>query len=447
MPAKEKKSTRKKSKKVTISKKAYTRKYVPREKSTKYDSMSSHAKKFGHGLVDLGVDKIGSIFKNILGSGAYEIPAIPVKNNTLMNLQDQIPEMHSNGQTSTRMRHREYLQDIVTSATPGAFKLESFEINPGNFKSFPWLSEIAGGNYQKWRPNGIVFEFRTMSGDALTSTNTALGSVIMSSNYDSVEGNFRNKYEMENTEFAASCKPSMSMLHPIECAPKQSVLNGMYVQNGSETGTFDKRLDVLCNFQIATVGMQGASVNVGELWVTYDIELIAPIQQAPLSQAKTSKLSIDYANVTPTTLFGTSALPAVGVPVTDYSTQKYNLINNVGAIFSNNQFRIPRGNVKQGEKYTWYYSAYGASTASVTPLSFSSVVGVFPLTGFRNFVATQINAPPTASTASNIISIGEFSVDGSNNDVILNFQTTTLPTDITSVDFACIQTNSISVTI
>jgi hypothetical protein len=39
---------------------------------------------------------------------------------------------------------------------------------------FPWLSNIAQ-NFESYKLRGLVFEFKSMSGDALTSTNTALG--------------------------------------------------------------------------------------------------------------------------------------------------------------------------------------------------------------------------------------------------------------------------------
>ena len=62
----------------------------------------------------------------------------------------------------------------------------------------------------------MLFEFRTMSADALNSVNTALGQVIMATDYNAANPPFGQKSEMENYEFGQSCKPSESQIHPIE---------------------------------------------------------------------------------------------------------------------------------------------------------------------------------------------------------------------------------------
>lgn len=70
--------------------------------------------------------------------------------------------------------HREYIGDVITSGTAGAFKTNTYYINPGLNKTFPWLSQIAQ-NFESYRMLGCAFEFKSMSSDALNSTNTALG--------------------------------------------------------------------------------------------------------------------------------------------------------------------------------------------------------------------------------------------------------------------------------
>ena len=57
----------------------------------------------------------------------------------------------------------------------------------------------------------------------------------------------------------------------------QSVLGDLYVRPTLNVPSgSDRRLYDFGNFQIATIGLQGTSVNVGELWVTYEIELFKP---------------------------------------------------------------------------------------------------------------------------------------------------------------------------
>lgn len=216
-------------------------------------------------------DKLGSLIKSITGFGDYSVAS-----NTLMEGNDP-PTVNNSGKRAVTIRHREYIKDIITSSSIGGFKSESFFINPGNPVTFPWLSQIASA-FQEYRLDGMLFEFKTMSADALNSTNTALGQVIFATNYNPDQLPFHNKYEMENCEFSSSCKPSVSMMHPIECARHESVLNQLFVAPsgvippGATQAFYD-----FARTQIATNGFQAAGINIGELWITYEITFFKPL--------------------------------------------------------------------------------------------------------------------------------------------------------------------------
>jgi hypothetical protein len=64
-----------------------------------------------------------------------------------------------------------------------AFTNTSFNINPSNALLFPWLSNIAA-NFSEYRFKNLRFCFNSTSANALNSTNTALGQVIMTTNYN-----------------------------------------------------------------------------------------------------------------------------------------------------------------------------------------------------------------------------------------------------------------------
>lgn len=210
------------------------------------------------------------------------------------------PIMQNASKRANIVSHREYIGDVISGAA-GSFSLQSFKINPGNPSTFPWLAAIAA-NYQQYRLNGCVFEFKTTSADSLNSTNTALGQIIMATNYNVVQPNFQSKYEMENTEFANSCKPSSSMFHAIECAPSLSVLTDLYVapQGLTPAGQPEQFVN-FANFQIATNGLQAANVNLGELWVTYEFILLKPIVPAVSGQAQGLSLHYSAASASSTT--------------------------------------------------------------------------------------------------------------------------------------------------
>lgn len=218
---------------------------------------------------------IGNGLSRILGFGDYT-----VKNNSIFTESmaiapgESVPAFGMIGQ-ETRVRHREFIQDIVVPATPSAFSNTSFTINAGSSSTFPWLAALAS-NYQQYKINGMVFEFKTLSSDI--TAGGALGAVILATNYDVTEAAFADKLHMENSQYAISAKPSQSQIHTIECDPALVQSKLLYVRDGNSVNSgVDARLSDLGKFQVATVGLPGsAGAVLGELWVSYDISLYKP---------------------------------------------------------------------------------------------------------------------------------------------------------------------------
>lgn len=209
-------------------------------------------------------DVASKALQTIMGQGDYT-----VSSNTLFNglvRSSGPPAFVKASPGCTTIRHREYIQDIVS---PGAaFSLTTLGISPANQITFPWLSNIAS-NFESYKFNGLIFEFITNSATAVASTNTALGTVILATQYNIDDPAFSSKLSMEQYEYAVATVPSMSAIHPVECMRGSGVLEYLYTNT---TGSGDPRFSIFGNFSIATVGQQAAS-NIGELWVSYDIEL------------------------------------------------------------------------------------------------------------------------------------------------------------------------------
>jgi len=210
---------------------------------------------------------LGAGIGAIVGTGDYQMSPFPSTYNVLTNSK-QIPQFAS-GRNSNVICHREYLGDVTGSVS---FSSTSYSLNPGIGSTFPWLCNVAE-NFEEYRIHGMIFEFRSTSSEYNT-TNPSLGAVVMATQYNANSSAFTSKQQMENYEFAVSCKPSVSMVHGIECARAQSVVDELYVRTGS-VGTQDLRLYDLGTFNIATVGMASA-YTVGELWVSYCVELLKP---------------------------------------------------------------------------------------------------------------------------------------------------------------------------
>lgn len=217
--------------------------------------------------------KAHSIISKITGLGDYRMHGKGYSAN------GGPPQFMGTGRTTTVV-HREYICDIFTGGTLGLngteFDVNYFKINPGDRDTFPWLSLLAQ-NYEEYRLRGCVFEFKSTSAAALNSTNTALGTVIMATQYDSLDEPFNDKRGMENHEFASSTMPFESVLHAVECKPSlTSISNTLYVKNGPLPPDADIRLYDLGKFAIATVGMQATNTCIGELWISFEVEFLKP---------------------------------------------------------------------------------------------------------------------------------------------------------------------------
>lgn len=180
--------------------------------------------------------------------------------------------------------HREYIGDVYSSATPGALQVNSFYINPSDLLTFPQISQMAAALFQQYKFMGCIFEFKSFSADALNSTNTALGTVVAAVNYDSTDPIPTTRAQMENTDWSQAFKPSNSFIVPVECDRKETFGGGLlYTRQSSNIPSGeDRRLYDLARLDIATVGVQGASVNLGSLYVTYKLRLFKIIQYPPL---------------------------------------------------------------------------------------------------------------------------------------------------------------------
>lgn len=216
-----------------------------------------------------GVGKwLGSGIGSIFGSGDYQVVGAQPSYNVLMN-GAQIPKFSSTN-ASNIVCHREYLGDIAGSS---AFLNRPFALNPGMATTFPWLATVAQ-NYQQYKFHGLIFEFRSLITDFVTSG--APGVVVMATNYNADSPAYNTKQEMENSEYAVSTKPTINLMHGVECALDQTVLSQLYVRTGALPVGQDLKFTDLGLFQLASQ-LNPAGSLIGELWVSYCVEFFKPI--------------------------------------------------------------------------------------------------------------------------------------------------------------------------
>lgn len=233
--------------------------------------------KLGTGVGQALGGLLGNGLSKLVGFGDYRVESNSLyKEGGKVPIGDTIPAFGVRGHAVT-VKHCEYVTDIVVPAVPADFSLTSYRINPGNSAMFPWLASVAT-NFQQFRIVGMVIEFRSLSGDV--SAGGALGSVSLATDYNALAPDFVDKLHMENSEYAVSTKPSQSQFHTIECARNATANELLYVRNNTSSSTVsqDPRLYDLGIFQLATKGLPGSAGEVlGELWVSYDVELLKPL--------------------------------------------------------------------------------------------------------------------------------------------------------------------------
>jgi len=183
-----------------------------------------------------------------------------------------------NAEEGVVVTKREYIGDVLSST---AFNTVSYRINPGiqalGSTLFPWGSAMAS-LFEHYLLEGMVLEYKSTSTDF--SATSALGSVTMSTIYDAAKLPLTNMVDINNSAFVTEEKPSLSFIHPIECAqlPKKYT----HPDNSLSSGA-DERLEDVGIFQVTTIGNQVDGSKIGELWCTYKIMFTKAVM--PLSSA------------------------------------------------------------------------------------------------------------------------------------------------------------------
>jgi len=234
---------------------------------------------------------IGSAIGSVAGRTAFHYPAKLMGSGSYHTVKSgkttsrpQVPTFGNQGDYVT-INHREYIGDVISSATPGEFKSDTYNINPGDVNTFPWLSNLVGSSYQQYRFDGLKFEFRSTSGESLNSTNTALGSVFSAINYDWSDPDFTTRSAIENSSWSSNARPSDNFDIFVECAKSQTGMNQglLYVNQGNIPPNVDPKTYFLGKLQIASQGLQGSSVAIGSIYCTYRVRLYKQVMSRPLS--------------------------------------------------------------------------------------------------------------------------------------------------------------------
>lgn len=235
---------------------------------------------------------IGTGISKITGRGSYQVSHNTLQRQSVMGADAQNIPTFAPSEHGSRVRHREFIGNIVSPPTPEVFNNESYRLAVDNKTLFPWLGELAA-RYQKVIYHGMVFYYKTTSTDYNNS-----GTVQLAVNYNATEEEYTSTAQMLNSMFSTSTKPSVSAAAPIECDPNTMPKGGYYIRHPlSVNSDTDLRMSTVGTLNVATEGLTLPSGTVlGQLWCTYDVELLYPyVVPSTISVANFATVgSVDY---------------------------------------------------------------------------------------------------------------------------------------------------------
>jgi len=211
------------------------------------------------------------------GMGAYVENAIVTSG--MPGAHNPVPSFSARTDGTIQLSNKEYIGDIFAPITPGAFVNYTYPINPAMEKTFPWLCQLAE-NYDEYTLKQCIFTYKSSVAD-FASASGQVGQVIMATQYNAAAQPFTDKQNMMQYAFACSGKTSEDMLQGVECDPtKLSGPTGHFTRNGpipitsgADINNYDHGA---LNVAVTDCPSAYAGQQLGELWVSYTIELRKP---------------------------------------------------------------------------------------------------------------------------------------------------------------------------
>jgi hypothetical protein len=175
--------------------------------------------------------------------------------------------------------HNEYIGDLISGSSGGSalspFTSQVYPINPG-LSYFSFLSGLAA-NYELYDFRRFRVVLKSISGNALTSTNTALGSMGVSTLYNATSILPQQKYSAESYQGATSGVPSKSQVHNVMVSNVRNPLGTLYVRTGNLSSSQNQNMYDLGQIVVWSQGCQTTVPSaLCEIWFQYSVVLKDP---------------------------------------------------------------------------------------------------------------------------------------------------------------------------
>lgn len=266
---------------------------------------------------------------------------------TAMNLrykqkQPDIKSVFRGNDGSIRIKHREYIQDIIPTNT---YAVNSFPINPG-LSTFPWL-QVMALNYESYLFNSLSFEF------ASEAATTDRGAVFMMVDFDAADVPPASKQEFMSNQNAVRSTVWSHCTYRASSADLQKFGKQRYMRSGTvPSGTDIKTYDV-GTFYIGTQGITSVST-IGELYVEYDVTFHTPQGSSQnLYYSNSAKFYFANASQSGSQPFGSGPATQAGLLPVSYRDGNSLLFSRVG-------------------EYLMVYQVGGTGIDDTDPMSFTS---------------------------------------------------------------------------
>lgn len=167
------------------------------------------------------------------------------------------------------VKHSEYIGDVYAQEDPFVVQ-DTFPINPGLRKTFPWLHRMAR-QFESYKFRNLRFRFET---EAATSASGFIAFIPEFDPSDPAPATKVQAFQYENTVRVAPWKIASVPIAKHNLQKRRSY----FTRSGAQA---DKQTFDVGNLFIASGGQALDGVVLGQIWVEYDIDFETP-QQEPL---------------------------------------------------------------------------------------------------------------------------------------------------------------------
>ncbi len=179
--------------------------------------------------------------------------------------------------------HREYVGDIIATGSANWSIAQILPLDPAEPGTFPWLAPVAC-QYQRFRLRKLNVEYvadcsSSTAGSVLITYNRGVGTVLPATKQQQLEAETIRCSAWQNANYTFKVENNMYWTSPYYNLPNVTATNTPYTTGANDASN----LNVAGRLILATSGTTG-SVGLGEVYINYEFEFIAPISTLPVLQ-------------------------------------------------------------------------------------------------------------------------------------------------------------------